>query len=53
MIWHELTGLSGNEVEQICNSYGISDAKAITRLKSYRKFRDLSNEILLHNTLNN
>lgn len=53
MIWHELSGLKPAEIEMICAAYGIADKKEVARLKSFKKFRDLSNEILLHSTLNN
>lgn len=53
MIWHELSGLSTAEIESICDSYGITDKKELARFKSFRKFRDLANEILLYQTVNN
>ncbi len=53
MIWHELYGLSPAEVQAVCESYGITDKKEIARLKPLKRFRDLSNEILLHKTVNN
>jgi DNA transposition AAA+ family ATPase len=53
MIWHELEGLRNSEIEFICGSHGITDKKEIQRLRAFKKFRDLDNEILLHNTIYN
>lgn len=52
MIWNELEGLRANEIEHICQTHGIDDKKEISRLKTFKKFRDLSNAILLHNLIN-
>ncbi|WP_316777744.1 ATP-binding protein [Pedobacter antarcticus] len=51
MIWHELEGLRSTEIEYICQTNGITNKKVVSGLKTFKKFRDLSNEILLHNTL--
>ncbi len=53
MIWNELKGLRPSEIEYICQNHGITDKKEISRLKYFKKFRDLANEILLYNTINN
>lgn len=52
MIWNELKGLTTKEIEYICNDHGISDKSVISRMKTFKRFRDLNNEILLHNTIN-
>lgn len=52
MIWNELKGLQGKEIEFICSENGITDKHTVARLKTFKRFRDLSNEILLHNTIN-
>lgn len=52
MIWHELTGLRPIEIEFVCQNNGITDKKEIARFKPFRRFGDLTNEILLYRTLN-
>lgn len=51
-IWHNLNGLTGSEIEFICNQSGITDKKVVTGFKSFKRFADLANEILLYNSIN-
>ena len=52
MIWNELEGLRISEIEFICRSHGITEKTDVAKLKTYKRFRDLANAILLHNTIN-
>ena len=52
MLWHELNGLRSSEIEYICQNSGITEKKEIARFKPFKRFGDLSNEILLHHTIN-
>lgn len=52
MIWHELTGLTNSEIEFICADHGIDNKKTIAGFRTYKRFGDLMNAILLHNTIN-
>lgn len=53
MIWNELEGLKNSEIDFICESHSITDKKEIARLRNFKRFGDLENEILLHTTINN
>jgi hypothetical protein len=47
-IWHQLKGLSRNEVEEICKANKIELAEEIKSFFVYRRFGDLMNAIILH-----
>lgn len=53
MLWHELNGLQASEIDFICLNNGITDKKEIARFRPYKRFGDLTNEILLYRTINN
>lgn len=52
-IWHQLKGLTRNEVEEICNINGIKDQEETKSFLAYRRFGDLMNAIILHHQLIN
>lgn len=47
-IWQSFAGLSGKEVEEICELNGIKDAEKVRELKRKKRFGDLMNEIYLY-----
>lgn len=49
-VWHELQGLTRAEIEFICNNNGITDKEDIRAFYSNKRFGDLVNAILLHQT---
>ncbi|WP_312339523.1 ATP-binding protein [Sphingobacterium sp.] len=50
-LWHELKGLSRAEIDFICEQNGIAKAD-VKDFYRYKRFGDLSNEILLYKTIN-
>lgn len=52
-IWHQLKGLSRNEVEEICVANGIDSIEEIKPFFIHRRFGDLMNAIILHQQLIN
>ncbi len=51
-LWHELEGLSRDEVTQICKVYSITKDEDLRDFKNKRRFGDLMNAIILHQTIN-
>lgn len=51
-LWHELAGLSREEIKFVCGQHGITSPSEVKEFTQYRRFGDLSNAILLHNTIN-
>lgn len=52
MLWHDMSGLTADEVRFVCDQNGITDAREVKALMGRRKIGDLMNDILLRNTLN-
>lgn len=52
-IWHELNGLSKDEITYILEQNGITDKGEQMEYRNFRRFGDLDNAINLHKTLNN
>lgn len=50
--WHELNGLSPEEIKFICESNSINDAATLKEMRGKKRFGDLNNQILLHQLLN-
>ncbi|WP_295714181.1 AAA family ATPase [Mucilaginibacter sp.] len=46
-LWHELEGLSGNDIVFICTESGITNQDDQKQFRHKRRFGDLANEILL------
>jgi DNA transposition AAA+ family ATPase len=51
-LWHELEGLSRDEINQICKAYGITGDEDLREFRNKRRFGDLMNAIILHQTIN-
>jgi DNA transposition AAA+ family ATPase len=49
-LWHELEGLSKDEILFICEQHGIEDKDVLKELLTKKRFGDLSNALLLHDT---
>ena len=51
-IWHQLEGLTREEIEFVCNTYDITDTAKIWELRKLKRFGDLMNEIIRIETIN-
>lgn len=51
-LWHELAGLSRQEVKYVCEQYGITDEDELREFYSRKKFGDLVNALMLHQETN-
>jgi DNA transposition AAA+ family ATPase len=47
-VWHELQGLSREEIKTICKESGITNEDDIREFYACKRFGDLSNQMLLH-----